>query len=137
MTKNLWMDLWAGPNELVLQEYHQAYAAFAHFPEPDVQRPQMITLIGSKDKNSAVQNLCFSNQVRLKSSDNNNGNIYLSVDADTTQASSPVLYANCELHTNSSFNWISARQALGSVVHKPLLWRKKCPSLLIPSTSPI
>lgn len=127
--ESLWLDVRAGLDELVLQEYHRPYAAFNAFPNREEQQPQIITLIGQRAKTLAMRKLKFS----IGSQGSISGQVHLKADPGTVDADSPVLFADCELHTSMKFDKVVARPP-GDIIQRPLNWHKRVPQGVDPVT---
>ncbi|KAH8787540.1 acyl transferase/acyl hydrolase/lysophospholipase, partial [Hyaloscypha sp. PMI_1271] len=118
---SIWLTLRAGLRDILLQEHQRPHTLFNDFLDPNVQSPQMITMIGRELKTSVMQKLRFG----TGSQDGVHGEIHLRADADSFKRNSPVLFADCELHDCSNISEISSTRPVGGIVRQPLLWHRR------------
>lgn len=123
MGKSTWIDIRAGLDDLVLQEHHQPYEIFSSMTDPDAQTPQMILMIGAEYKTVAIQKLRYG----IARTTDYGGDIRLSVDPETIGWQSPVLFADCELHTQKLFKRVVAGRVSGNIASRSLTWRRRMP----------
>jgi hypothetical protein len=116
---SLWLELWASTGALILEEYYQSYTSFHHFPQPYKETPQLITLIGSKNKMAVLQKI----SPHVSGSKIDVGEVHLRIDNDTLDDQSPVLYADCSLHVSRL--WKKVITSTWHLQRRPLLWTER------------
>ncbi|KAL5344715.1 hypothetical protein ACLOAV_010407 [Pseudogymnoascus australis] len=123
MGKSTWIDIRASLDDLVLQEHHQPYELLSTITNPNAQTPQMILMVGAGHKTVAIQKL----RSGIPRTSHYGGDIHLSVDPQTISWQSPVLFADCELHTAKSFKTVVAGRVSGNIARRSLTWRRRMP----------
>ncbi|KAF8846836.1 hypothetical protein BDZ45DRAFT_783901 [Acephala macrosclerotiorum] len=99
MASLIWLDICTRERETLLQEHHQAFTIIQQeLAFPDVQEPQLITLIGGEVKTSLMRDL-FSIKFEY-----GHDKIHLQLASNCVEAPSPVLITDCELHRLSCFS---------------------------------
>ncbi|KAI9883965.1 MAG: hypothetical protein M1823_004243 [Watsoniomyces obsoletus] len=120
-SNTLWLDFRAGLGETILQEYHRSYTtSLDALPRPREQKPSLITMIGSTVKTYAMEKMC----PELLPSRVNPGEIHLRPVAQTMDQESPIIIADCELHSLHIWKKVLAGPCAGNIIRRPVAWTK-------------
>ena len=115
-----WLSLRAGLGNVVLWEHHHPYLLFNDIPSPEIQTPQMVTFIGQHVKSLLLQKLRFQQNAY----ENTGGSIQLFPDTHSLNSDFPLLFADCELHTQLNIDHETDRLH-GDIIRRPLAWHKR------------
>jgi hypothetical protein len=115
-----WLTFRAGLRDILLQEHHRSYDGFDEFPCPTQQTPQMITIIGQKSKTSVMRKLRLGSSSQVGKS----GEVHLRTDPDTVNDESPLLLADCEMHSPSIIPKVISGKPPGDIIQRALSWHR-------------
>jgi hypothetical protein len=114
----IWLDLSGDPDDLSIDEHHQSYDVFRQFCAPK-QNPQMVMLIGDGSKTRAIRYL----EPSLGDSGNHK-KICLHLLRNNTEAHSPILLADCELHNSLNLTAPTESRTIVGAEQHALLWSR-------------
>ncbi|PMD42322.1 hypothetical protein L207DRAFT_632109 [Hyaloscypha variabilis F] len=124
----VWLDLCQRLRDVYLCEHPRAYLPFQLLPRPDIQKPQLITMLGSSTKSLFIET-CFS----LKRGVRHKKVILRSVPEHFT-SDSPLFIADCELHKSLAPSALVTTEYTGGTDLHHLKWLQNIPRDMGPVT---